>query len=321
MQCGILLLFFGFLITCHGYQVFEKDCMGTKFIVLIDEDDEKKAEQGAAAAFKEGQRLNMVLSDYESASELFRFSESSGSGTKFALSDDLFRVLSHGQELSRQTNGSFDVTVGPFSRLWRIARVRKKMPSKEKLTSAKNRVGYENLRLSAKNRTGLLTTSGMALDLGGIAKGYAADMMLQTLRKKGLERCMIDAGGDLVVGSPPRGEKGWRVQIGGRKHPDLPTLHLSDVAVATSGDLEQFVHLNGKRYSHLINPVSGLGLTSQCQVTVIAPSGMEADSLASACLVLGLPKSKTLLEGKDGASAYYLRKDDAGTNCTQIGMK
>ena len=132
---------------------------------------------------------------------------------------------------------------------------------------------------------------------------------------------MIDAGGDLVMGSPPRGKKGWRVKIGGRKHPDLPTLHLSDVAVATSGDLEQFVQLNGKRYSHLIDPYSGLGLTSQCQVTVIAPSGMEADSLASACLVLGLPKSKTLLEGKDGASAYYLRKNDAGTNCTQIGMK
>ena len=321
MQCGILLLFFGFLITCHGYQVFEKDCMGTKFIVLIDEDDKKKAEQAAAAAFKEGQRLNMVLSDYESASELFRFSESSGSGTKFALSDDLFKVLSHGQELSRQTDGSFDVTVGPLSRLWRIARLRKKMPPKEKLTSAKSRVGYQNLLLSAKNRTGSLTTSGMALDLGGIAKGYAADMMLQTLRKKGVERCMIDAGGDLVVGSPPRGEKGWKVKIGGRKHPDLPTLHLSDVAVATSGDLEQFVHLNGKRYSHLIDPTSGLGLTSQCQVTVIAPSGMEADSLASACLVLGLPKSKTLLEGKDGTSAYYLTKGDAGTNCTQIGMK
>tara|TARA_B100000902_G_scaffold105977_1_gene107935 strand:- start:309 stop:794 length:486 start_codon:yes stop_codon:yes gene_type:complete len=161
----------------------------------------------------------------------------------------------------------------------------------------------------------------MVLDLGGIAKGYAADMMLQTLRKKGLERCMIDAGGDLVVGSPPRGEKGWRVKIGGRKHPDLPTLHLSDVAVATSGDLEQFVHLNGKRYSHLIDPFSGLGLTSQCQVTVIAPSGMEADSLASACLVLGLPKSKTLLERKEGTSAYYLMKGDIGTNCTQIGVK
>ena len=116
---------------CMGYQVFEKDCMGAKFVVLIDEDDKQKAERGAIAAFKEVERLNLALSDYESASELVRFSESSQSGKKFTLSDDLFRVLSHGQELSRETDGCFDVTIGPLSRLWRIARFRKKMPAEE----------------------------------------------------------------------------------------------------------------------------------------------------------------------------------------------
>lgn len=295
--------------------------MGTKFIVLIDEDDKKKAEEGALAAFKEGQRLNMVLSDYESSSELFRFSESSGSGTKFALSDDLFKVLSHGQELSRQTDGSFDLTVGPLSRLWRIARFRKKMPPEEKLVAALNRVGYQSMRLSPKDRTGILRTPGMVLDLGGIAKGYAADRMMETLREKGLSRCLIDAGGDLVIGDPPRDSKGWRVEIGGRKHPDLPILHLSNLAVATSGDLEQFVTLNGKRYSHLIDPGTGLGLTTQCQVTVVAPTGLQADSLASACLVMGLEKSKKLLESKGGIKAYYLRKNDTGTTLSLLGRK
>ena len=280
MNCKFLLLFIGFSVACHGYHVFEKDCMGTKFIVLIDEDDKKKAEEGALAAFKEGQRLNMVFSDYESSSELFRFSESSGSGTKFALSDDLFKILSHGQELSRQTDGSFDLTVGPLSRLWRIARFRKKMPPEEKLVAGLNRVGYQSMRLSPKDHTGILRTPGMVLDLGGIAKGYAADKMMEKLREKDLGRCLIDAGGDLVIGAPPRDSKGWRVEIGGRKHPDLPVLHLSNLAVATSGDIEQFVIVDGKRYSHLIDPGTGLGLTTQCQVTVIASTGMEADSLA-----------------------------------------
>ena len=317
----LLLWFFLVFRECMGYQVFERDCMGAKFIVLIDEDDKQKAERGATAAFKEGERLNMALSDYESSSELVRFSESSQSGGKFKLSGDLFRVLSHGQELSRETDGCFDVTIGPLSRLWRIARFRKKMPAEEKLAAALNRVGYQDLRLSAKDRTGTLTTPGMALDLGGIAKGYAADRMLETLRAHGLRRCLIDAGGDLVIGAPPRNAKGWRVEIGGRKHPALPILHLSNLAVATSGDLEQFVTLNGKRYSHLIDPDTGLGLTTRCQVTVVAPTGLQADSLASACLVMGLEKSRKLLETKSGIKAYYLRKNDSGTILTRIGTK
>jgi FAD:protein FMN transferase len=319
MRYVLLLWFFLVFRECMGYQVFERDCMGAKFVVLIDEDDREKSEKGAIAAFRECERLNMVLSDYESSSELVRFSESSRSGTKFTLSDDLFKVLSHGQDLARETDGCFDVTIGPLSRLWRIARFRKKMPLEEKLASALTRVGYQNLQLYAKEQTGTLSTPGMVLDLGGIAKGYAADRMLETLRKKGLGRCLVDAGGDLVIGAPPRGAKGWRVEIGGRKHPALPILHLSNLAVATSGDLEQFVTLNGKRYSHLIDPGTGLGLTTQCQVTVIAPSGLQADSLASACLVMGLSKSKGLVEGKSETSAYFLRQNDAGTILTQIG--
>jgi len=321
MRYLILLWFLVVFSEGMGYQVFEKDCMGAKFIVLIDEDDKLKAERGATAAFKEGERLNMALSDYEGSSELVRFSESSQTGRKFALSDDLFRVLSHGQELSRESDGCFDVTIGPLSRLWRIARFRKKMPAEEKLSAARNRVGYQNLHLSAKDQTGILTNPDMVLDLGGIAKGYAADRMLKTLRKRGLNRCLIDAGGDLVIGAPPRDAKGWKVEIGGRKHPTLPILHLSNLAVATSGDIEQFVTLNGKRFSHLIDPGTGLGLTTQCQVTVIAPSGMEADSLASAFLVMGSRKSKEYLENKTDITAFFLQKKDSATTFRLLGRK
>ena len=304
-----------------GYQVFEKDCMGTKFVVLIDEDDKQKAKRGANAAYKVAARLNMALSDYESSSELVRFSESSQSGRKFKLASDLLKVLSHGQELSHESNGCFDVTIGPLSRLWRIARFQRTMPTEEKLAKALHRVGYLKMRLDPKKRTGALATQGMVLDLGGIAKGYAADMMLETLREKGLGRCLINAGGDLVIGAPPRNAKGWRIEIGGRKHPDLPILHLSNLAVATSGDLEQFVTLNGKQYSHLIDPRTGLGLTTQSQVTVIAPTGLQADSLASTCLVMGLEKSRKLLKSKTGINAYYLRKTDTGRTLSLIGLR
>jgi len=315
-----LLLFFLIQLKSMGYQVFEEDCMGAKFIILIDVDDKQKAQRGATAAFRECKRLNMSLSDYESSSELVRFSESSQSGEKFSLSSDLFEVLSHGQALAKETNGCFDITIGPLSRLWRVARFRKIMPPEKKLTDALKRVGHQNLLLSRKGLTGTLSTPNMVLDLGGIAKGYAADRMLEILRRRGLSRCLIDAGGDLVIGNPPRNAKGWRVQIGGRKNSALPLLQLSNLAVATSGDIEQFVVLNGKRYSHLIDPRTGLGLTSQCQVTVLANTGMEADSLASAFLVMGLNKSKKFLEKKSSISAYHLRKKGSDAIFTYLSV-
>ena len=111
------------------------------------------------------------------------------------------------------------------------------------------------------------------------------------------------------------------MEIGGLQHPDLPVLHLSNLAVATSGDIEQFVVVDGKRYSHLIDPGTGLGLTTQCQVTVLASTGMEADSLASAFPVMGLGKTKKYLEQKAGITAYYLQKKDSATTCTLLGRK
>ena len=166
-----------------------------------------KARKGATAAFEEGERLNSVLSDYESSSELTRFSESSRTGEKFMLSQDLFEVLSHSQGLAKDTEGCFGVTIGPLSRLWRIARFREKRPPEDKLAAALRRVGYQSLSLSAEDRSGTLRTPGMVLDLGGIAKGFAADKMLETLKRKGLGRCLINAGGDLVLGDPPRGTR------------------------------------------------------------------------------------------------------------------
>jgi len=317
------LLLCGFMVFQEGkgYHVFEKDCMGAKFVVLIDEDDRSKARKGATAAFKEGERLNRALSDYESSSELTRFSESSRTGKKFALSRDLFEVLRHSQGLAKETEGYFDVTIGPLSRLWRIARFQQKRPPEDKLAAALRRVGYQSLSLSAEDRSGTLRTPGMVLDLGGIAKGFAADKMLETLKRKGLGRCLINAGGDLVLGAPPRGAPGWRVEIGGLQHPDLPVLHLSNLAVATSGDIEQFVVVDGKRYSHLIDPGTGLGLTTQCQVTVLASTGMEADSLASAFPVMGLNKVQEYLGKKAGITVYYLQKKGSVTTSTLLGQK
>jgi thiamine biosynthesis lipoprotein len=308
MFFGVISLIFAEESKKVNYHKFSEMCMGADFSILIDEDDHKKAEDGAKAAFLEAQRLNNVFSDYESESELSLFSQRSGDELFQPLSSDLLKILRISKELAVETEGAFDITIGPFSRLWRISRFKKMLPVEEKLEHAKKRVGYEKLILDFKNKQGKLLVSGMVLDLGGIAKGYAADRMLEVLKANKINRVLIDAGGDLLTGDAPRGKKGWKIDIGGRRHPDLPSLVLSNKAVATSGDMEQSITFNGKTYSHLINPKSGIGLTTLSQVSVIAPTCMHADALASATLVLGKSQGIKFLKSKPLVKGYHVQK-------------
>jgi thiamine biosynthesis lipoprotein len=291
-----------------GYHRFTQTCMGTEFNLLIDGGNIQHARSAANQAFLEAHRINNILSDYLSESELSKFSQNSGSSKFYPLSNDLFYVLSRSQKLALETGGRFDITIGPLSRLWRIARFKKMLPSDEKLINAQKRVGYKNLILDYEQKKAKLLKMGMVLDLGGIAKGYAADQMHKILNEHNVSRFLIDAGGDLLAGQSPLGKAGWKVTIGGKKHPDLPSLFLSNVAIATSGDLEQSITVNGKTYSHLINPFSGLGLTTLAQVTVIAPTAITADSLASASLVLGTVKGIQFLKTIPNVSAYFLEQ-------------
>ena len=287
---------------------YSQTCMGTKFILLIDEQNILLADHAAQNAFKEAHRLDKILSDYNSDSELSILSQNSGSPDSFSISDDLFYVLARSQELAVETEGAFDITIGPLSRLWRIARFKKVLPTNEKRSHAQERMGYQNLVLDYGRKKALLLKSGMVLDLGGIAKGYAADRMLTILMEHNVTRFLIDAGGDILLGNPPQGKAGWKISIGGKKHPDLPNLVLANVAIATSGDSEQSITLQGNTYSHLINPKTGIGLTTMAQVTVIAPNATQADSLASACLVLGSKEGIPFLEKKPGIRAFFLEQ-------------
>ena len=135
--------------------------------------------------------------------------------------------------------------------------------------------------------------------------------MLEVLKKNGFARCLIDAGGDLTLGEPPRAQKGWRVQIGGISNSQIPALELSNCAIATSGDLEQYLQFEGKRYSHLIDPRNGYAIEGGSQVTIIAPNGMTADAHASACLILGIQGSRALLSSLTNFSFYSLKKVDS----------
>jgi thiamine biosynthesis lipoprotein len=288
--------------------------MGTKFQIILYAADAAAARRAAKAAFRRIAGLDGIMSDYRSTSELMRLCKKAG-GKPVKVSDDLFRVLAKAQEVSRISGGAFDVTVGPVVKLWRRARRNKKLPPPDKLAEALALVGYQNIYLDNKVHTVWLAKKGMQLDLGGIAKGYAADAALDLLQKQGITRALVAAGGDIAVRLAPPGRRGWKVGIAPLENPnDKPKrfLLLENAAVSTSGDAEQYVEIGGKRYSHIVDPKTGLGLVGRMSVSVVAPNGTTADSLTKVVCVLGPKRGFAILDKIEGVSCYIVRKTERG---------
>ena len=271
--------------------------------------DAATANGAAEAAFARAHQLNAILSDYDPHSELRRLCATAAEGEAVPVSEDLWAVLSRAQEISRHSGGAFDITVGPVVRLWRRARRREVFPPQDRLAEARQLVGYELIRLDPDRRTVALLKPNMRLDLGGVAKGYVIDQMLAELRKQGITRALVDAGGDVGLGDPPPGQSGWRIGVAPLEPKAEPSrfLNLARCGVATSGDMWQFVELGGRRYSHLIDPRTGIGLTDHSSVTVVAADAMTADALASAVSVLGPEQGMGLIEKMPDTAALMLR--------------
>jgi thiamine biosynthesis lipoprotein len=313
---ALLLLAFGVRadepkITRFSY---EQPHMGTKFKILLYSADEATAVKASKAAFVRIAELDAIMSDYRSASELMQLCAKSG-GDPVKVSDDLWTVLERAQQVAKRSDGAFDVTVGPIVRLWRRARRTGKLPDAEDLAKALAVVGYDKMKLDPKEHTVQLLKAGMQLDLGGIAKGYAGDQALLAMKKLGVTRALVACGGDIVIGDSPPDADGWTVGISPIDDPESKPkkyLILSNAAVSTSGDAEQYVEIDGKRYSHIVDPKTGLGLVGRMTATVVAPNGITADSLTKVIAVLGPEKGFPIIEKTDGVSGYFVRKTDKG---------
>ncbi len=289
---------------------FSEPQMGVPFRIVLYAPDRATAEPAARAAFTRISQLNDILSDYDTDSELSRLSQSAGSGRTVKVGDDLWFVLMRSQALAERTGGAFDVTVGPAVSLWRKARREKKLPNPAKLAEALKAVGYQKLRLDLRQHTAQLVAPYMRLDLGAIAKGYAVDEALKVLRAHGIHRALVSGGGDMAAGDPPPGKKGWRIEVGSLDATNAPVprfVLLANAGLATSGDLFQHVEIDGRRYSHIIDPRTGIGLSDHSLVTVIAPDAITADSLATAVSVLGPERGRRLIEGTKGAAVRIVR--------------
>jgi thiamine biosynthesis lipoprotein len=218
-------------------------------------------------------------------------------------------VLVRAKELSKESEGAFDVTVSPVVRLWRSARQTKELPSRDSLNAALARVGYQFMRLDQDRHAVELLKPNMRIDLGGIAKGYAVDEAMVALRRHGITRMMVEAGGNIGFGDPPPDKPGWRIGIAppGVGKPPREYLWLSRCAISTSGDMWQHVLINGVSYSHLIDPKTGMALTDHSNVTVVGPDGLSTDGLSSAAAILGPEKGLKLIENSPGAAGFIVR--------------
>ncbi len=296
--------------TLRPFEMVEPH-MGTLFRIKLYAASPPQAVAGFQAAFARIHQLDEMLSDYNPQSELMRLCRQPP-GRPVHVSDDLFRVLDASLKLSRASAGAFDVTEAPVILLWRDSRKTQQLPDPSRLREAAGRSGFEKLTLDPVHQTVTFSQPGMLLDLGGIAKGYAADEALVALHGKGIRSAMVAASGDIAASDAPPDRPGWQIGV---DSVDLPQaaftriLVVSNAAVSTSGDTEQFVEINGKRYSHIIDPKTQQALTRRISVTVAARTGIEADSLATALCVLGTERGLELLKHYPGAEALFFTPD------------
>jgi thiamine biosynthesis lipoprotein len=286
----------------HEFKQIE---MAVDFRIVLYADDAEAAAAAAKAAFARIAVLNGVMSDYDGESELRRACEQSGPGKPVAISDDLWRVLSKAQEMAERSDGAFDATCGQVVRLWRRARRQGELPPEDRLRTAREQTGYRFVRLDAERKTIELLRTDMRIDLGGIAKGYATQEALAVLRSHGIRSAMIEGGGDIALGESPPGKTGWRIGIAPVRPEGPPRFFLtaSQTTVATSGDMWQYVVIDGVRYSHIVDPRTGIGLTHRSHVTVVHADGPTADALATAVSVLGHLRGLELVDATPGAAA------------------
>jgi thiamine biosynthesis lipoprotein len=260
--------------------------MGVEVRMVLYAPGETQARAAARAGFDRIAALEDKMSDYRPKSEVRLLERRPREWVR--VSEPLFSVLARAVEVASATDGAFDPTVGPLVALWREARRLGRLPTPVQLDSARALVGWRRLALDSGHRRVRLAKRGMRIDLGGIAKGYAVQQAVFTLRDRGITSALVEAGGDIAVTAAPPGETGWHIDA---PHADSAirarAATLTNAAISTSGPSVQFVEIGGRRYSHVVDPRTGLGLTSSAHATVIATDGALADALSTALSVLG----------------------------------
>ncbi|UTA69408.1 FAD:protein FMN transferase [Emticicia sp. 21SJ11W-3] len=284
---GLFLFFCSYAQAQNRYE-FTHPQMGTMFRIVLYAADSTQALRASQKAFIRLDTLNIILSDYREDSEINTLCRTSGSGAFVKVSNDLWRITQASIKAARLTDGYFDITIGPMTQLWRRMKRQQQLPTDKLIEEARAKVGIENIVLHKQEKTVMLKKKGMRIDFGGIGKGYAEDEMMQTLKTEGIRSAMIEAGGNIVVSAAPPKEKGWKVTINNEDY------YLKNCGISTSGDKYQFVEIDGRKYSHILDPKTGIGTTEPKQITVITKDGTSSEWLSKGIYLMNNEQGQKL---------------------------
>jgi thiamine biosynthesis lipoprotein len=282
---------------------FSENKMGSPFNLIFYYTDSTEAVVIAKQCFLIVDSLNNIFSDYSSESEVGKLALQKNL-TDIKVSDELFAMIVRSKDVWKRSGKTFDITIGALTQLWRKTKKENSFPSEIEIKAAKDLTGFENLTINERSKTVSFKKPSIRLDFGGIVPGYAVQRVLDFLKTKNINIALVDASGDIVMGDAPPGKDGWTIGI------NLPEneneiwdkkLELKNFAVSTSGDVYRYTIHNGIKYSHIIDPKTGYGVTSQRNVTVITKYGTDADWLATASSILPIKKALALAEKEHAA--------------------
>jgi thiamine biosynthesis lipoprotein len=286
--------------------------MGSSFNIIFYHPDSTEANLIAKECYALVDSFNNIFSDYSTTSEVGRLATYS-SLNEIKISNELFWMIVVSKHAWKRSHKTFDITIGALTQLWRKAKTENRFPSNEEIKQAKDLTGFKNIRYHVFTKTISFKKPGIKLDFGGIVPGYVAQKIIDLLKTKNINSALVDASGDIVASDPPPGKKGWSIAI------NLPEsenevwdkkLELNNLAVSTSGDVYRYTIHDEKKYSHIIDPRTGYGITSQRNVTVINRSGADADWLAKACSILPVKKALRLAKKEHAAVLIATLKDE-----------
>lgn len=264
--------------------------MGNTFELTVVANSEEWAMQKIRLAIDEIKRIEKVFTTFDENSQTNQINKQAGIGP-VRVDPEVYQLIERSIRISAITDGAFDLTYGSIDRkLWNFDSTMTRLPDSETARSMVRLINYKNIILDPKNNTVMLKEKGMRIGFGGIGKGYAAEMAKSLLKKEGVKAGIVNASGDLTTwGTQPNGEP-WTIGIVDPDHKNTPFsyLNVTDMAVATSGNYEKFVNIGGKKYSHTINPKTGLPVTGIKSVTIISPNAEIADAMATPVTVMGI---------------------------------
>ncbi|MGE5567918.1 MAG: FAD:protein FMN transferase [Rhodospirillales bacterium] len=265
------------------------DAMGSTYSAVIYGYDRNQMAAAVEAAFDEVRRIDRLLSNYRLDSDLSEINRFAAE-RPVKVTPEVFRLLSKCMEVSRESEGAFDISVGPLMKVWGFYRGKGRLPSGEEVAQALKKTGYRKIQLDAENRTVRFTQAGVELDPGGIGKGYAVDRMVEILKENGITSALITAGGSSIYGlGDPNNGKGWEVKIRDPRSPrkTVADVYLKDESLSTSGSYEKFFEAEGKIYSHIMDPRTGYPASGTLAVSVIAPKTLDSEAWTKPYFILG----------------------------------